>query len=110
MSTTHEKVKRFAHDHMLIPWQQKRLDIGPSVSGVIATLKRFEPFLISAYDTFFVENERGLAFVTCISEQGLRVEYFGGTRRRRPSYEWLHFTDGAIRGDNNVKRRLAKQP
>jgi hypothetical protein len=109
--TTYDKVKQFRRDHMFIPWEQKRLTIGNClIADLIVTLVRFKPFLLAAYDTFFLETERGLAFVTGISEQGLRIEYFGGKRRKRIGYEWLHFTNNAIRGDSNVRRRLVRQP
>jgi hypothetical protein len=90
-------------------WGVLKLTFGVcNVQQIVTTLQRFAPYLLSAYDCFFVENECGVAVVTCVSEQGIRVVYFTG--QKTGSYEWLHFTGGAIRGDADSLRTMVKQP
>lgn len=90
-------------------WHAKKLMIGPcGVMKIAETLTAFGPYLLTAYNTFFVETQYGVGYVTCISDQGIRIEYFFGPKDR--SYEWLHVENNEFLGDAHTARYLTPQP
>jgi hypothetical protein len=106
-NTTFDKVLRaYSADDL----KNKKLTFGIcSVRSIVTTLRRFTPYLVEAHDCFFVENERGPALVTCVSEFGVRILYFAG--RSKGKQEWLHYVKGAIIGDSGyTTEKMVKQP
>lgn len=93
-----------------LDWHRRKLTFGTcTIAQIVATLQAFQPYLLQAYDCFFIENERGAALITCINETGIRAEYFDGPGVN--DYEWLHFYTGEqICGDADAPRTMIKQP
>lgn len=90
-------------------WHQRKLMFGPCcVDKIAKTLGEFAPYLIAAYNCLFLETQFGAAVVTCISDQGIRIEYFNGVKDR--DYEWLRFDGEKFLGDADTERRLVPQP
>jgi hypothetical protein len=89
-------------------WHDRKLLLGQNALDVARTFVRFAPYLVSAYNCLFLETELGPALVTCISEQGVRIEYFSGPHDR--GYEWIAFLNGVAFGRDNEPRVLVKQP
>lgn len=46
------------------------------MEGLCKTLECFKKYLLNAYDILFIETELGIGHVTCINDEGIRVEYF----------------------------------
>lgn len=52
---------------------------------MLVNFSKFSNYLINAYNLFFCKTARGPAFVTTVSEQGIRIQYINGT-----SWDWIH--------------------
>jgi hypothetical protein len=90
-------------------WHAKKLMLGPcGVNKIAETLTAFAPYLLTAYNTFFIQTQYGVGYVTCLSDMGIRIEYFFGPKDR--SYEWLRFENGECIGDAQTTRYLTPQP
>ena len=89
-------------------WESYRTGItGRDVARIAAILTSLSRYLITAYDLFFVETERGVAYVTDISEEGIRVKYFKGSHEG--DYEWIHAIDHVGNADATT-RTFVEQP
>lgn len=89
-------------------WPGCRMNMsGRDAVRIAAVLTSFSRYMFAAYDLFFVENERGAAYVTAISEEGIRVEYFEGSHKGE--YEWIHAINHVGNADATT-RTFVEQP
>jgi hypothetical protein len=108
--STHKKVKA-AYFSGKYTWNDMRHRVAIKsgsdmcrVAGVFASLSRY---ILAAYDTLFVETERGVAVITCVSEEGIRVSYFQG--KAKGDGEWIHANDHMGNMDA-TQRTFVEQP
>lgn len=92
--TTFEKVKKHYIDgyvdwtediHRVMFSDMERKYGGIIIANVFTIFSRYFLFM---YNSIFIENDKGTAIITCIGDNGIRVEYFEG--EFAGAYEWIN--------------------
>ena len=111
-SSTFATVKAFYHrtETPAFDWMRDSARVrfaSENVSGIAAVVTFFSRYLLSAFNTFFIENDKGVARVDAISDTAIRVIYFAG--EYAGNNEWIQAID--FMGNLNAQpRKFKEQP
>lgn len=105
MKSAFDKIKEVAQTRDLSEY--KTSFHAAEFANAVAVLTVFNRYIIQMYDTLWVENERGVGWVTCVDETAIRVHYICGPALG--DYEWIQAID--FHGNSDASERtFVEQP